>query len=80
MIVVAGCVAQAEGAEIVRRQPAVDIVVGPQNYHRLPSWSPSGGARRAAAVDTEFPAEDKFDASCRRARRRRSAPAASPPS
>ena len=36
MLVVAGCVAQAEGAEILRRQPAVDIVVGPQSYHRLP--------------------------------------------
>src|SRR5947209_9174945 len=36
-IVVAGCVAQAEGGEIVRRAPAVDIVVGPQSYHRLPS-------------------------------------------
>ncbi len=56
-IVVAGCVAQAEGAEIIRRQSAVDIVVGPQNYHRLPAL-----LRRAeAAVDTEFPLEDKFD-------------------
>ena len=36
MLVVAGCVAQAEGAEILRRQPAVDVVVGPQSYHRLP--------------------------------------------
>ncbi len=36
-LVVAGCVAQAEGAEILRRQPAVDIVVGPQSYHRLPA-------------------------------------------
>ena len=59
-IVVAGCVAQAEGAEILRRAPAVDVVVGPQNYHHLP-----GPARRRAAnravVDTEFPIEDKFD-------------------
>ncbi len=56
-IVVAGCVAQAEGAEIIRRQSAVDIVVGPQNYHRLPAL-----LRRAeAAVDTEFPLDDKFD-------------------
>lgn len=57
---VAGCVAQAEGNEIMRRQPAVDLVVGPQAYHRLPEM-----ARRAAAgdrvIDTEFPAEDKFD-------------------
>ncbi len=56
-VVVAGCVAQAEGAEILRRQSAVDVVVGPQNYHRLPAL-----LRRAeAVVDTEFPVEDKFD-------------------
>ena len=54
-IVVAGCVAQAEGREILRRQPAVDAVVGPQSYHRLPEL-----LRRAKAVDTEFPVEDKF--------------------
>ncbi len=56
-ITVAGCVAQAEGAEIQRRMPLVDIVVGPQAYHRLPQMLRTGGA----AVDTEFPAEDKFD-------------------
>ena len=59
-IAVAGCVAQAEGAEIVARAPAVDLVIGPQSYHRLPAV-----LRRAAldghAVETEFPAEDKFD-------------------
>jgi tRNA-2-methylthio-N6-dimethylallyladenosine synthase len=55
--VVAGCVAQAEGAEIQRRMPLVDIVVGPQAYHRLPALARAGGAQ----VDTEFPAEDKFD-------------------
>ena len=58
-IVVAGCVAQAEGSEILRRAPAVDVVVGPQNYHHLPDL-----LRRAATrpvVDTEFPIEDKFD-------------------
>jgi tRNA-2-methylthio-N6-dimethylallyladenosine synthase len=55
-IVVAGCVAQAEGQEILHRQPAVDIVVGPQNYHRLPSL-----LKGARTVDTEFPLEDKFD-------------------
>lgn len=54
---VAGCVAQAEGAEIQRRMPLVDLVVGPQAYHRLPQMVRAGGA----AVDTEFPAEDKFD-------------------
>ena len=54
---VAGCVAQAEGAEIQRRMPLVDIVVGPQAYHRLPQMVRDGGAQ----VDTDFPAEDKFD-------------------
>mgnify|MGYP002628887448 FL=1 len=71
-IAVAGCVAQAEGEEIVRRQPAVDIVVGPQAYHRLPellaraarkSAERHAGGRRpgAGVLDTEFPAESKFD-------------------
>lgn len=57
---VAGCVAQAEGAEILRRQPLVDLVVGPQSYHRLPELETRarGGER---ALDTDFPAEDKFD-------------------
>jgi len=66
-IVVAGCVAQAEGEEIVRRQPMVDLVVGPQVYHRLPAMA--RGA--SAAVDTEMPEESKFDhlAPDRRARR-----------
>jgi tRNA-2-methylthio-N6-dimethylallyladenosine synthase len=58
-IVVAGCVAQAEGAEILRRQPAVDVVVGPQSYHRLPELLRAAEAR-TGVVDTEFPAEDKF--------------------
>ena len=58
-IVVAGCVAQAEGGEIIRRQPAVDLVVGPQNYHRLPQLLRA--RRPGGAVDTEFPVEDKFD-------------------
>ncbi|AWB49257.1 tRNA (N6-isopentenyl adenosine(37)-C2)-methylthiotransferase MiaB [Gemmobacter aquarius] len=57
---VAGCVAQAEGDEIMRRMPLVDLVVGPQSYHRLPEMNRrllAGGK----AIDTEFPAEDKFD-------------------
>ncbi len=58
-IVVAGCVAQAEGREILRRQPSVDLVVGPQNYHRLPDLLHR--ARSARIVDTQFPPEDKFD-------------------
>ncbi len=56
-VTVAGCVAQAEGEEIRRRAPYVDLVVGPQNIHRLPGLV----ARGRAAVDTEFPVEDKFD-------------------
>ena len=60
IIAVAGCVAQAEGAEILRRQKAVDLVVGPQNYHRLPQLVAQARAW-PGIVDTEFPAEDKFD-------------------
>jgi len=60
-IVVAGCVAQAEGEEILRRAPLVDIVVGPQNYHRLPALL-DRAEREGKLVDTEFAAESKFDA------------------
>ena len=59
-IAVAGCVAQAEGAEIMRRAPVVDLVVGPQSYHRLPSLLEQT-ARGERPVETEFPPEDKFD-------------------
>ena len=60
LIAVAGCVAQAEGQEIIRRAGAVDLVVGSQNYHRLPELIArlKDGER---IVDTEFPADDKFD-------------------
>ena len=61
LIAVAGCVAQAEGAEIVRRAPAVDLVVGSQNYHRLPELL-GRAARGDKVVDTQFPVEDKFEA------------------
>jgi tRNA-2-methylthio-N6-dimethylallyladenosine synthase len=69
MIGVAGCVAQAEGEEIVRRVPDVDLVFGPQSYHRLPDLiarasrgaRDEDGALLAPVVDTEFPAEDKFE-------------------
>ncbi len=67
IIAVAGCVAQAEGEEIVRRAPFVDIVVGPQAYHRLPEMVAQAaraggkGRRGAGVLDTEFPAEPKFD-------------------
>jgi len=60
MIAVAGCVAQAEGKEIVRRAGAVDLVVGSQNYHRLPEMIARAG-NGEKVVDTEFPVEDKFD-------------------
>jgi len=66
MVAVAGCVAQAEGEEIVRRAPAVDVVVGPQAYHRLPELI--AGAAAAKAVDTDMPAESKFDVLPRRAK------------
>jgi tRNA-2-methylthio-N6-dimethylallyladenosine synthase len=59
VVAVAGCVAQAEGEEIIRRAPAVDVVVGPQSYHRLPELVARAGRERV--VDTEFPDEDKFD-------------------
>ena len=57
---VTGCVAQAEGAEIMARAPMVDLVVGPQSYHRLPELE-AEVARGGRALDTEFPLEDKFD-------------------
>src|SRR5215475_336563 len=60
IVAVAGCVAQAEGEEILRRAPVVDVVVGPQSYHRLPALL-AQAERGAKVVDTEFPAEDKFD-------------------
>jgi len=66
IIAVAGCVAQAEGEEIIRRAPHVDVVLGPQTYHRLPEMV--ARACRAVAhergvgiLDTEFPVESKFD-------------------
>ncbi|MHA6266118.1 tRNA (N6-isopentenyl adenosine(37)-C2)-methylthiotransferase MiaB [uncultured Aliiroseovarius sp.] len=57
---VAGCVAQAEGEEIMRRQPLVDLVVGPQTYHRLPQMMEQV-AKGEKALDTDFPEEDKFE-------------------
>jgi tRNA-2-methylthio-N6-dimethylallyladenosine synthase len=58
-IAVAGCVAQAEGQEIIRRAPVVDLVVGPQSYHRLPELL-ARARENGHAIDTEFPVEDKF--------------------
>ena len=59
-VAVAGCVAQAEGAEIIRRAPVVDLVVGPQSYHRLPELLAREARRESGIVETEFPVEDKF--------------------
>jgi tRNA-2-methylthio-N6-dimethylallyladenosine synthase len=59
VIAVAGCVAQAEGEEIIRRAPAVDLVFGPQSYHRLPELL-TRAERDGSVVDTEFPIDDKF--------------------
>ena len=62
LIAVAGCVAQAEGEEITRRAPWVDMVVGPQTYHRLPELvAKADPISRLSVVDTEFPTEVKFD-------------------
>ena len=58
-IAVAGCVAQAEGEEIIRRAPVVDIVVGPQSYNHLPQLL-ARARRDGRALETEFPVEDKF--------------------
>ncbi len=63
VIVAAGCVAQAEGAEIARRAPAVDVIVGPQAYHRLPQLLREAGRVNGTgrALDTDMPASPKFD-------------------
>jgi tRNA-2-methylthio-N6-dimethylallyladenosine synthase len=61
ILAVAGCVAQAEGAEILARAPQVDLVLGPQAYHRLPELVAKAARAGGAAVDTEFPVEPKFD-------------------
>ncbi|MBE3639825.1 tRNA (N6-isopentenyl adenosine(37)-C2)-methylthiotransferase MiaB [Mangrovicoccus algicola] len=67
---VAGCVAQAEGAEIMARQPLVDLVVGPQSYHRLPQLEAEARKGRKA-LDTDFPEELKFDHLAKRPKARR---------
>ena len=62
MLAVAGCVAQAEGAEILRRAPQVDMVFGPQTYHRLPAMLAEADKNLGKGqVDTDFPIEDKYD-------------------
>jgi tRNA-2-methylthio-N6-dimethylallyladenosine synthase len=61
VLAVAGCVAQAEGAEITARAPFVDIVLGPQSYHRLPEMVARASRAAGAVIETEFPTEEKFD-------------------
>ena len=61
ILAVAGCVAQAEGKEILARAPYVDIVLGPQTYHRLPEMVARAARAGGAIIETDFPAEDKFD-------------------
>jgi tRNA-2-methylthio-N6-dimethylallyladenosine synthase len=61
LIAVAGCVAQAEGEEILRRAPTVDLVFGPQTYHRLPQLLARQAESGHAIIETEFLAEDKFE-------------------
>ena len=63
LLAVTGCVAQAEGQEIARRAPYVDLVVGPQAYHRLPAMvaEAAGAVTQRTLVDTDFPAESKFE-------------------
>ena len=60
LVTVAGCVAQAEGAEISRRAPVVDLVVGPQSYHRLPELLRRRSATGERLVETAFPEDEKF--------------------
>ena len=62
VLAVAGCVAQAEGEEMLRRAPYVDVVLGPQTYHRLPEMVARAGRAGGAVLDTDFPPEPKFDA------------------
>ena len=62
IVTVAGCVAQAEGEEIVRREPSVDVVVGPQSYHELGALLARAKSGRASVVETAFPEKDKFAA------------------
>jgi tRNA-2-methylthio-N6-dimethylallyladenosine synthase len=61
IVAVAGCVAQAEGAEITARAPWVDIVLGPQSYHRLPEMVARASRAAGAVIETEFPVDGKFD-------------------
>ena len=70
VVAVAGCVAQAEGSEIMRRASTVDLVVGPQSYHRLPQLVAEAQTSKRRMIDTEFPEDDKFQSLPERQRRR----------
>jgi tRNA-2-methylthio-N6-dimethylallyladenosine synthase len=61
ILAVAGCVAQAEGAEITARAPYVDLVLGPQSYHKLPEMIARAARAAGHVIETDFPVEDKFD-------------------
>ena len=61
LIIVCGCVVQAEGAEILQRAHAVDIAVGPQNYHRLPALVARYNRKKGRVLEADFPADSKFD-------------------
>jgi len=61
ILAVAGCVAQAEGKELLTRAPFVDIVLGPQTYHRLPEMVARASRAAGHVIDTDFPVEAKFD-------------------
>ncbi|NQU59738.1 MAG: tRNA (N6-isopentenyl adenosine(37)-C2)-methylthiotransferase MiaB [Rhodospirillales bacterium] len=61
LVAVSGCVAQAEGEEILKRAPYVDMVFGPQTYHRLPEMVAEASRAGGYVLDTDFPAEPKFD-------------------
>lgn len=61
VLAVAGCVAQAEGEQILKRAPYVDIVLGPQTYHRLPEMVAKAARAGGSVIETDFPAEQKFD-------------------
>ncbi len=71
ILAVAGCVAQAEGAEILARAPFVDIVLGPQTYHRLPEMVARAARAGGAVIETDFPAEDEVRPPAGRRPRRR---------
>ena len=78
ILAVAGCVAQAEGAEILARAPYVDIVLGPQTYHRLPEMVARAARGRRARSSRPISRPSTNSTSCRMRRRRRGSPRSSP--